>query len=143
LVETMPSLHIQWQEILMVVAILSFGIGNIVAIAQTNIKRMLAYSSIAHMGYMSLGLLTATQSGYAAALFYLFIYTLMSMGVFAVIGAYYYLYIVKVMYFEEPVGDMVIESTPSMRIALTVNSLAVLALGLFPSALIDLCRAAV
>ena len=84
-VDTMPSLHGQWQQMLIVVSILSMGLGNLVAIAQRNLKRMLAYSSIAHMGYMFLGLLVGTQAGYAAAMFYIISYAFMSLGAFAMI----------------------------------------------------------
>jgi len=63
LVEAMPSLHLQWQEIWIVISFLSMAIGNIVAIVQTNIKRMLAYSPIAHMGYLILGLACGTKNG--------------------------------------------------------------------------------
>jgi len=80
LVNMMPHLMIQWQELLIVMAILSMGLGNFIAIAQTNIKRMLAYSGIAHVGYLFLGLLVGTEEGYAAALFYILIYALMSLG---------------------------------------------------------------
>jgi NADH-quinone oxidoreductase subunit N len=216
LVDAMPAIHVEWQQLLIIVALLSMAVGNIVAIVQTNIKRMLAYSSIAHMGYMSLGLLTATPDGYAAAMFYMIIYAIMSMAafavvvilsragfeaenikdfrglnsrnpwlalmmllvmfsmagipptvgffaklgvlealvsahyvwlaaialVFAVIGAYYYLAIVKVMYFEEPVTHEPVVTKLDLRVAITVNSLAVLILGLFPTALINFCRAA-
>jgi NADH-quinone oxidoreductase subunit N len=213
----MPALSPSWQQILILAALASMAIGNIVAIMQTNLKRMLAYSSIAHMGYMSLGLLANSKSGYAAALFYIIIYALMSLGafaiiiimsrigfeadsindlkglntrnpwlalmmllimfsmagippmagffaklgvlealisahfvwlaavalVFAVIGSYYYLAIVKVMYFEEPVDRMPVAFGWDMNLAITANGLAVLLLGFFPTAIINLCRAAV
>lgn len=216
LVDGMPSLNLQWQHLLIAIAVLSIGIGNLVAIVQTNIKRMLAYSSIAHIGYMLLGILTATAAGYAASMFYIIIYATMALGAFAivvllsragieaenisdfrglnhrnpwlafmmllimfsmagipptvgffaklgvlealvevhmiwlaalaigfaVIGAYYYLAIVKVMYFEEPIFATPVPITIDMRIAISINCLAVLALGLFPTTLIDLCRAA-
>lgn len=216
LAETMPSLDLQWQQLLIVIALISMALGNIAAIRQTNIKRMLAYSSIAHMGYMSLGLLTATATGYASAMFYIIVYAFMSMAafaviilisrsghdaesisdfrglntrnpwlafmmliimfsmagipptvgffaklgvlealvhnhfvwlasvalIFAVIGSYYYLAIVKVMYFEEPTETAPVVVSHNLEIAITINSLAILLLGLFPSTMIDFCRAA-
>ncbi len=77
----------QWQLMLAVLAVLSLVIGNLVAIVQSNLKRMLAYSTIAHMGYLLLGLVNATPSGYAAALFYAISYALMSTVAFGVILA--------------------------------------------------------
>ncbi|MEM1243788.1 MAG: NADH-quinone oxidoreductase subunit NuoN, partial [Pseudomonadota bacterium] len=85
LVDAMPSLSFEWGQLLIIVAVLSIGIGNVVAIIQSNLKRMLAYSSIAHMGYMTLGLIAATPQGYSSALFYIFIYAIMSIAAFAVI----------------------------------------------------------
>ena len=216
LMDALPSLALQWHEILVVIAVLSIALGNIVAIVQTNLKRMLAYSAIAHMGYMSLGLLTVTRDGYAASLFYMVNYAVMSLGafavlvalsragveaeqisdlrglnarnpwlafmmllimfsmagipplvgffaklgvlealirvhmvwlavlalVFAIIGAYYYLTVVKVMYFEEPDNRAPIMNGLDMRIAISVNGLIILFLGLFPSTLIEMCRTA-
>ena len=77
----------QWQLMLAILAVLSLVIGNLVAIVQTNLKRMLAYSTIAHMGYLLLGLVNATPSGYAAAMFYAISYALMSTVAFGVILA--------------------------------------------------------
>lgn len=216
LIYALPSLHIQWQEILIVVAILSMAWGNFAAIVQNNLKRMLAYSSIAHMGYMILGLLTGTPDGYAAGLFYMFAYMIMALGgfafiivlskagfeadnvndlkglnernpwlafmllllmfsmagippsigffaklgvlealigvhliwlaalalVFAIVGAYYYIRVVKVMYFEEPDTHEPFVYNKDLGVAMTINGLAVLILGVVPSYLIDLCRAA-
>src|SRR3990167_169768 len=85
LVDTLPALHIQWQELLIVIAILSMGIGNFAAIVQTNIKRLLAYSSIAHMGYLLLGISCGTPRGYAAALFYMLTYAIMALGAFGML----------------------------------------------------------
>lgn len=216
LVDAMPAIDLQWQQLLIVIAIASMAWGNIVAIVQANLKRMLAYSSIAHMGYMSLGLLAATPSGYSSAMFYMLMYVLMSMGafailvvmsragvevekindlrglnsknpwlalmmlllmfsmagipptvgffaklgvlealvhanfvwlaalalVFAVIGAYYYLAVVKTMYFEEPQDATPFIIPKDATIAVSINCLLVLLLGIFPTALIDLCRQA-
>ena len=85
LVEALPVLFPQWQYLLIAVALLSMAVGNIIAIVQDNIKRMLAYSSIANMGYMLLGLIAGTPRGYGAALFYMIIYVVMSLGAFGVI----------------------------------------------------------
>jgi len=217
LVDAMPHLVVQWHEILVIIAILSITLGNIVAIVQSNLKRMLAYSAIAHVGYMLLGLLAATPEGYSAAVFYMINYAVMSLGafaillllnrsgieaeyindlrglnardpwlafmmliimfsmagipplvgffaklgvlealisvhmvwlatlalVFAIIGAYYYLNVVKVMYFEEPEGEVTpVTGAMDLRVAVTVNGLVVLLLGMFPSGLIEMCRAA-
>lgn len=214
LVDAMPALFMQWQQVFIVIAVLSIALGNIVAIVQANLKRMLAYSSISHMGYMVLGLIAGTPEGYASALFYIAVYALMSLGafamlvllsktgieveriedlrglnarspwlafmmllimfsmagipptvgffaklgvlealvsvdmvwlatvalVFAVVGAYYYLNVVKVMYFEEPEKIIPVTSSLDARIAITINGLGILLLGLFPSTLIELCR---
>lgn len=70
LVDGLPGLAADWQQMLAVLAVLSMGTGNIVAIAQSNIKRMLAYSTIAHMGFMLLGLLAATKAGYAGSMLF-------------------------------------------------------------------------
>jgi NADH-quinone oxidoreductase subunit N len=216
LVDAMPNLLIQWQQQLVFIAILSIAIGNIIAIVQSNLKRMLAYSSIAHIGYMSLGLLAGTPHGYAAATFYMISYAIMTLGafglivilsrlgfemediddfkglnaknpwlsfmmmiimfslagipptvgfmakvgvlealieihmvwlatiaiVFAIIGSYYYLRVVKVMYFEEPDLPGIIVCPLDMRIAMTVNSFLVLLLGIFPGVLFKVCHAA-
>jgi NADH-quinone oxidoreductase subunit N len=222
LVEALPSLTVQWQNVLIVVAVMSMFLGNVLAIAQTNIKRMLAYSSIAHIGYTLLGVLAgpASSLGYSAAMFYITTYVIVAAGafaiiamlstqdieldqlddyrglntrspwlafimlllmfsmagvpptvgffaklgllealvaahhtwlavlalVFAIIGAYYYLRVVMLMYFEEPKSTWVgakISISPSVRIAISVNGIAALALGLFPSGLIDMCRISV
>ncbi|MBA2654246.1 MAG: NADH-quinone oxidoreductase subunit NuoN [Gammaproteobacteria bacterium] len=216
LVFAMPGLLIQWQQQFIVISILSIAMGNIIAIVQTNLKRMLAYSSIAHIGYMSLGLVAGTPQGYAAATFYMISYAIMTVGafglivilsrsgfemesiddfkglnaknpwlafmmliimfslagippivgfmakvgvlealievhmvwlaavaiVFAIVGSYYYLRVVKVMYFDEPDLPGVIVCPLDMRIAMTVNSLTVLLLGIFPGILFNLCHAA-
>ncbi len=85
LMEGFPMMHDQWGPLLAVFALLSMAVGNIVAIAQTNIKRMLAYSSIAHAGYALLGILAGTAEGLSATMNYLLIYALMSLGAFAII----------------------------------------------------------
>ncbi len=85
LVDGLDALAIQWQSVLVVLAILSIALGNVIAIAQTNIKRMLAYSTIAHMGYMLLGILSASSAGYASAMFYTLVYAIMSVGAFGMI----------------------------------------------------------
>lgn len=85
LTDAAPGLHLQWQHILIVIALLSIGVGNVVAVVQTSIKRLLAYSSIAHIGYMLLGLACGTVKGDAAALFYMISYTITALGTFGMI----------------------------------------------------------
>jgi NADH-quinone oxidoreductase subunit N len=217
--EALPAYQVQWGHMLIAIAVLSMFFGNVLAIAQTNIKRMLAYSSIAHIGYMLLGIIAGPNSaeGYSAAMFYIATYVIVAAGafaiitvlskpgsefdklddlrglnarnpwvafmmlllmfsmagipptvgffaklgllealveahlvwlaaialLFAIIGAYYYLRIVMLMYFEEPVAadrGKVISLPPDMLIALSINGIAALVLGLLPSTFIDLCR---
>jgi len=216
LLMALPQMHIAWQQILMVMAILSMGFGNLLAIAQSNIKRMLAYSAIAHMGYMLLGFVAGSLQAYSASLFYILVYGLMSLGAFgilvllshsgfevekiedlqglnsqnpwfaflmliimfsmagvpptvgffaklfvlkslvdahmvwlaalalgfAIIGVFYYLRIVKVMYFEKPKEARIFQCPLDMQLVFSANSLALLALGLFPGALLEVCRMA-
>lgn len=78
----------QWSEVLKVIAVLTMVFGNVIALVQTNIKRMLAYSSIAHAGYVLVGLAAGTEAGYTAVQFYLFAYTIMNLGAFGVISYY-------------------------------------------------------
>lgn len=210
------NLHGDWQLMLAIIAALSLILGNLAAIAQTNIKRMLAYSTISHMGFMLLGILAGTNEGYAAAMFYTLAYVFMSAGAFAVVilvsngereadqiddlkglakrnpwyafmmlmlmfslagipvflgffakwqviaatisagftglavlavvmavvGAFYYLRVVKVMYFDEPEDTSIITVPVDFRALLTINGVGVLALGLFSSGLIKLCVSA-
>lgn len=88
LAEALPDFYIQWQHVLVVIAVLSMFSGNLLAIAQTNIKRMLAYSSIAHIGYMLLGIIAGPNStqGYSAAMFYIATYVIVAAGAFAVVA---------------------------------------------------------
>jgi NADH-quinone oxidoreductase subunit N len=79
------SVKVDWVTILIPVAILTMAIGNIVALSQTNIKRMLAYSSIAHAGYALLGIIAANNEGLASMMNYLLIYAFMNIGAFAII----------------------------------------------------------
>lgn len=214
LVDALPGLQIQWQELFIMISVLSMLLGNIVAIMQTNLKRMLAYSAIAHGGYMLLGFAAATPAGYSAALFYTVVYAMMSLGGFgmitllakkgfeaesiedlcglndrnrwlaflmllllfsmagipptvgffaklgllealvgahlvwlaalalvsAVIGSYYYLNVVKVMYFDQPKNNQSITLPLDGKIAISINGLAILYFGIFPSSLIHLCH---
>jgi len=216
LVDGLWGLAEDWQQMLVILSVLSMAIGNIVAIAQSNLKRMLAYSTIAHMGYLLLGMLSATASGYAASMFYVTVYALMTMGafglivllvsrnqendelqdfaglarrspwfafmmlimmfalagvppfagfwakwfvlkevvqadyvwlatlavIFSLIGAFYYLRVVKLMYFDEPLRTQAIEASQDLKLVLSVNGLAVLALGIAPSALMSVCVSA-
>ncbi len=225
LVEGLLLLAVDWQQMLMVLAVLSMAIGNITAIAQTNIKRMLAYSTISHMGFMLLGLLSGVVGGnmysainaYSAALFYSITYVLTTLGTFGVIllmtrsgfeaeniddfkglnqrspwfaavmmvlmlslagvppmmgfyaklsvlraamgtgqlwlpivavlfsliGAFYYLRVIKVMYFDDAQDTNKIVSHFDARFVLSLNGIAVLAFGLFPGFLMDASHAAI
>lgn len=87
LMDALPSINFSWQPILAIIAFLSIGLGNIVAIVQTNLKRLLAYSAIGNIGFVFLGLLAGPESGYSAALAYMIIYTLMALGAFGIIIA--------------------------------------------------------
>jgi NADH-quinone oxidoreductase subunit N len=84
-IEGMPSLAPQWTQVFYVLSVLTMVVGNIAALTQTNVKRMLAYSSIAHAGYLLIGLVAATPRGVTATLLYLLIYAFMQMGAFAVV----------------------------------------------------------
>jgi NADH-quinone oxidoreductase subunit N len=203
-----------WQDMLVVLAALSMTVGNVVAIAQTNIKRMLAYSTISHVGFILLGVLAGSTAGYRAAMFYTLTYVIMTTAAFgvvlwlsrkgfeadalddykglnrrhpwfafimllvmfglagvpptvgfwaklqvisavldigltwlaalavlmSVIGAYYYLRIVKLMYFDEPTASEPVQAGTAVRVVLSLNGLAILALGLYPGILIRLCE---
>jgi NADH-quinone oxidoreductase subunit N len=85
LVEGLGGLHEVWQGMIMVLAVLSLLVGNIVAIAQTNIKRMLGYSAIAHVGFILIAIFTGTEQGLAAALFYTLTYVIMAAGAFGMV----------------------------------------------------------
>ncbi|MBV8047968.1 MAG: NADH-quinone oxidoreductase subunit NuoN [Paludibacterium sp.] len=213
----MEALLSQWQGMLMIVAVLSMALGNITAIAQTNIKRMLAYSTISHMGFLLVGFLTGNADGFSSAMYYAIVYVLMSMAAFGVIlalsragfecekiadlkglnqrnswyallmlltmfsmagipplagfyakfaviraaanaglvplavfavlmsliGAFYYLRVVKAMYFDAAEDDSAIEVRADMRVVLSLNALALLGLGVLPQQLVALCMSAV
>lgn len=85
LVDGLQSLHAAWQPLLIALALLSMAIGSIVAIAQTSIKRMLAYSTIAHVGFLLMGILAGTVQGYQAAMFYTLTYVIMATAGFGMI----------------------------------------------------------
>lgn len=202
-----------WQGMLVILAVLSMAIGNITAIAQSNIKRMFAYSTISHMGYLLLGFIAGNAQGYSASMFYIIVYVLMSLvgfgilmllsregfecdkvddlkglngrsswyaflmllamfsmagipplagfyakfavvkavvdvgmiwlAVFSVlmslIGAFYYLRVVKVMYFDEAQDATAIVARSDMKLVLALCSLALLVLGVMPERLVALC----
>jgi NADH-quinone oxidoreductase subunit N len=210
-----------WQSMMMFLAVLSIVLGNIAAIAQTNIKRMLAYSGIAHMGFVLLGLLSGVVDGdrhfalnaYSSAMFYAVAYVMMSLASFgmiillsragfeaeniddfkglnqrsswfalmmliimfsmagvpffigffaklsvlqavvaagyiwlavlavvmSLIGAFYYLRVVKVMYFDAPEDSAPIHAPADVKVMLSVNGLAIAVLGLLPQGLMSLC----
>ena len=217
LVEGMGAMVADWQGMLIILAVLSMAIGNLAAIAQTNIKRMLAYSTISHMGFMLLGIISAGANGYSSSMFYVMVYVLMTLGIFGIImllsreqfeadklgdfkglnrrnpwyafitlllmfslagvppmvgfyaklavlqavlaagyvwlavtavlfsliGAFYYLRIVKLMYFDEPESNEPILPQADVRLLIGANGLAILAFGLFPQTLMALCAYAI
>ena len=202
-----------WEPMLIILAVLSLAIGNLVAIVQTNLRRMLAYSTIGHVGFIFLGLVSGSTDGLQASLFYTIVYVLMAAGafgmllllsrkgfdadeledlkglnkrspwfafimlllmismigvpplagfyakwwvlqalleqglvwlaiiglVFSVVGAFYYLRVIKLMYFDEADDMAELEAPLDLRVALSVNGLLVLGLGLFPDRLIAIC----
>lgn len=206
-----------WQDMLILLALASMGLGNVIAIAQTNLKRMLAYSTIAHMGYMLLGILTGSQNGYASSLFYVLVYAFMGLGgfgmillmsrkgfeaerledfkglnrrhpwyaflmlllmfsmagvpptvgfyakffviqalvqsgmvwlavvavLFAVIGAYYYLRVVKLMYFDAPETEGPVEEALEARVLLSANALGMILVMPWVGAVLALCQSAI
>ena len=216
LVDGLGGLVAQWQDMLIILAVLSLALGNLVAIAQTNIKRMLAYSTISHVGFIFLGLLSGTEKGFSAAMFYAIVYALTAAGgfgvitmlcrkgfdaenihdlkglndrspwlafmmmlilfsmagvpptvgffsklflleavvsidlvwlaavavFFSIIGAFYYIRAVKVMYFDRPIDDAPLVASMDARVMMSINGLAMLGFGLFPAALLGACRAA-
>ncbi len=226
LVYALLGLAVEWQKMLLIMAVLSIGLGNLAAIAQSNIKRMLAYSAISHMGYMVLGLMSGVVGGeldpftavnaYSSALYYTVAYVMMSLGafgmvlllsragyeaenledfkglnqrspwfaammliimfsmagipffigffakfavllaaikagytavavvavMFSLIGAFYYLRVVKLMYFDTPVDAAPIKAGLDLRVLLSLNGLAVAAFGLFPDAMMTVCTTA-
>ena len=214
LAQGLAGTEAEWTEMLAALAVLTLIVGNVVAIVQTNLKRMLAYSAIANVGFILLGFVAGTADGYAAALYYTLQYVMVVLGSFGVIllagakgfeadrlddykglqqrdpllaaammvlmfslagvppfigfwaklriiqvlwetnhlwlvvlavtmsvvGAYYYLRVIKLMYFDEPAGTQPPAARePGVRFALGVNAAAVLALGLLPGPLLDLC----
>ncbi len=216
LIEGLGGLQTDWGEILIILSILSFVLGNVVAIAQTNIKRMLAYSTISHVGFIFLGLLAGTAAGYTAAMFYTVVYALMAAGAFgilvllstqgieaeqlddlkglserngwlaammalimfsmagvppavgfmakllvleaavsvglvwlaveavgfSIIGEIYYLRVIKLMYFDKPQLEQPLVIDGTATIAISINGLAILFLGLFPASLLQVCGVA-
>lgn len=206
-----------WQQMLIILALLSIAVGNIIAIAQDNLKRMLAYSTISHMGFFLLGILSATTAGYSASLFYVLVYATMSCAAFglilylsskdfesdklddlkglskrspwiallvlilmfsmagipptagffakfsviqalidanlvwvavvavvlAVVGAYYYLRIIKLVYFDAPEIDTPITVQGDSRIVLGFNILIIVAILPWIGTLITLCNSVI
>jgi len=214
--EALAGSQADWSQMLVVLAVLSMAIGNIVAIAQTNIKRMLAYSTISHVGYVLLGILSGTAQGYQASMFYMISYVLVAAGafgmilllarqgfesdkiddfrglnarspwfagmmailmfslaglppfigfwaklgviqavlgvdytwlavvavLFSVVGAFFYLRIVKLMYFDDPTESTSIGGSVLMRAILSLNALLAFGLGVIPGQLLQLCQRA-
>jgi len=85
LVGGLEPLAASWQDMLIIISILSMAVGNVIAIAQTNLKRMLAYSAISHIGFLLLGFISVTENGYSSSMIYILIYSVMSIGVFGII----------------------------------------------------------
>src|SRR4030088_1545174 len=83
--EALADSQTDWSQMLVVLSVLSIAIGNVVAVAQTNLKRMLAYSTISHVGYILLGILSGTAQGYQAAMFYMISYVIVAAGAFGMI----------------------------------------------------------
>jgi len=207
LIDGLGGLQAYWADLFMILAILSIGLGSLVALMQTNIKRLLAYSTISHIGFILLGFITGVVEGYGAAVFYVLAYVLMSLTafgtiivlnkqgfeadqivdfrglskhspwfalimlfvmlsmagvppfigfysklfilqqvisagyiylavaavVFAVISAYYYLQIIKTMYFDDAEKEVTVSAPMDMRIILSINGALILVLGLMPS----------
>jgi len=216
LAEGLGGIQPHWQEMLILLTVLSLAIGNIVAIAQSNLKRMLAYSGISHIAFLMMGVIAGSQDGYAAGMFYAIVYAIMGLGsfgmvillsrtgfeadnlddykglnerspwfalmmlitmfslagvppflgfwaklavlqavvdagmvwlavagvIFSVIGAFYYLRVVKLMYFDKPEDAAPLSASTDLRVMLSVNSLAVLVVGLYPTGLLGLCARA-
>lgn len=217
LVEALGAMHGEWRDMLIVLAVASLALGNITAIAQTNLKRMLAYSAIAHSGFMVMGVLAGGTDGLAAAVFYVMAYALMTVGGFgflvlmspdgkenndladikglasrngwlagvlmllmfsmagvppvvgfaakltvlqavidadllwlavvavllSAVGAFYYLRVVKLMFFDAPAeGAEKINLSPAGGLLVALVGVLVLGLGLFPGALLTACQAA-
>lgn len=210
------DLLIDWQGLLIILATLSMLVGNLVALIQTNIKRLLAYSAIAHIGYFLLGIISGTGEGYSASLFYIITYALMTLGSFgsllyltkgqqeieliddlkglgkrnpwagllvsflflsmaglppfvgfwaklevilavlnagivwlaivaaflSIIGLFYYLKVVKVIFFDEPQVENRVRAERSSRLALGICGSLVFILGFLPGQLLELCQKA-
>ncbi len=84
----LPALNPTWRHLLIALSVLTMTVGNLIAISQENIKRMLAYSSIAHAGYLLIGMIAGGETGVSAMLYYLVVYTFMNLGAFAVVMAF-------------------------------------------------------
>ncbi len=129
LVGGLEDLHGLWQQMLIILALLSVGVGNIIAIAQNNLKRMLAYSTISHMGFFLFGIVGGTAAGYSAALFYILIYATMSCAAFGLI-----LYLSSKDYESDQLSDLKGLGKRSPRIALLVLILMFSMAGVPPTA---------
>lgn len=217
LVGGLGDLVTDWQGMLVLLAVASMAVGNIVAIAQQNIKRMLAYSTISHMGFVLLGFIAAGENGYSSSMFYVIAYVLMTLGAFGIImlvsregfeadkisdlkglnqrnpwlafmmllvmfsmagippmigfyaklsvlqavleagyiwlvvvavmlsliGAFYYLRIIKFMYFDAPEQTQPIMFKPDVKVLVSMNGLAIILLGMFPQVLMGLSLSAI
>ena len=148
LVNTLLPLLGDWQPMLVLLAVLSLVLGNVTAIAQTNIKRMLAYSAIAQMGLVLMFSLAGIPPtvGFAAKLGVLealvdaeHTFLAIIAVITSLIGAFYYLRIVKVMYFDEPDHELTITGSTFARGLLGLNAILVLSIGILPSGLMMIC----
>jgi len=156
----LQSMMVDWKQMMLIMAVLSIGIGNITAIAQTNIKRMYAYSTISHIGFILFGLMSGTLNGYASSLFYVVSYMMAGIPptvgfyakfmvlqaafdagfanfvvyavMMALVGMFYYMRIVKLMYFDEPKLKSKLDVSMDMQWILSANALALLLVGLVP-----------
>ena len=143
LVEGMLPLAIDWQQMLALMAIGSLLVGNLAAIAQTNLKRMLAFSTISQMGfllvgfYAKLGVLQALISSGQTSYLVLAVFAVMM----SLIGAFYYLRVIKVMYFDAPHANNAqpIDAPADAKIVLAINGALILILGIVPGGLVTLC----
>lgn len=216
LVDGLESVHSSWQDMLIILAVLSIVVGNLIALAQINIKRMLAYSTISHVGFILLGILAGSDKGYSAAMFYAITYAFTSMGafgiilamdrmgadvnlltdlrglfrrnpvyafvmlllmismtgvpptvgfyaklavlsavvnaglvwlaviavVFSVVGAFYYLRVIKYMFFDEPVEPMPVIAALDVQLGIAANGAMIVLFGIFPGLIMAACVAA-
>lgn len=216
LVEAFSAFIDDWSQMIMILALLSVAFGNIIAVVQQNLKRLLAYSAIAHIGYFLLGIVTGTEGGYSAAMYYIIVYALMTVAgfgivifmstndkeyqnvsdlqglgryhpwyglmfsvvmismagippfigfwpkleifrhlvingfvfeavvaiAFSVVGLFYYLKVIKEMFFADVAEEPVVSNSRSLKIAISFNCILLIILGLMPDSLYQYCLTA-